>query len=402
MTAPGTYRTLRTLGAGSTRRAFKRAARTVESGETYSKAKVTYSTTKRGTSELYYSEHAASGATGGKAGGQRRPQLQQIWNCDRNAETPWRLSLVAWAALVPATVAVCAGGTLAEGDDTKEVRMADVTSQNGASAMDSKVNMDPNVQENVAIEGGEITYEMFVKMSCEGCAKSVRKALEKNSWEVVKIDVPAELVVVRAPASAKEVLAAVETTGKEARIIGSSAADEATLIVPENVGSYEESVSVIGEFRGQDFGHGPVLGVVRIIQLTNTTAALQLSLGKLEPGKSYSIAIHSYGDIRPGRQGGVFQGSALSSAEAPTTRDAAKGTIGFLYSGIADSKGNLEMNKAVYGLQVWEAIGRGMVVHADDEDWTPLAACVVARSAVVGSNHKKVCTCDGTVIWEAY
>lgn len=34
-------------------------------------------------------------------------------------------------------------------------------------------------------------------------------------------------------------------------------------------------------------------------------------------------------------------------------------------------------------------------------DGRALAAAVIARSAGVGANHKMVCACDGTILWDA-
>lgn len=56
----------------------------------------------------------------------------------------------------------------------------------------------------------------------------------------------------------------------------------------------------------------------------------------------------------------------------------------------------------IFCVQVWEIIGRSCVVH----EGTPmegrrLAASVVARSSAVGGNHKMVCSCDGTKLWDA-
>lgn len=52
--------------------------------------------------------------------------------------------------------------------------------------------------------------------------------------------------------------------------------------------------------------------------------------------------------------------------------------------------------------QVWDIVGRSLVVHSGDAP-TPssgIVAGVIARSAAVGDNdQKKICACDGTVIW---
>jgi len=52
---------------------------------------------------------------------------------------------------------------------------------------------------------------------------------------------------------------------------------------------------------------------------------------------------------------------------------------------------------------IWCIAGRSCVVHegANAVDGRRLAASVIARSAGVGENHKMVCSCDGTVLWDA-
>ena len=64
--------------------------------------------------------------------------------------------------------------------------------------------------------------------------------------------------------------------------------------------------------------------------------------------------------------------------------------------GIAEYTGTKEM------LQVGDLIGRAVVVYGDtDKSISGISAAVIARSAGVGENYKKLCLCDGTVIWEA-
>jgi copper chaperone for superoxide dismutase len=53
---------------------------------------------------------------------------------------------------------------------------------------------------------------------------------------------------------------------------------------------------------------------------------------------------------------------------------------------------------------VWDIIGRALVVYEHAEHTRgggANVAAVIARSAVAGDNTKKICACDGTLIWEA-
>ena len=53
-------------------------------------------------------------------------------------------------------------------------------------------------------------------------------------------------------------------------------------------------------------------------------------------------------------------------------------------------------------LRIVDLIGRSVVVYGtEDRSDSGLTAAVIARSAGVGENYKKLCTCDGTTIWES-
>lgn len=81
-----------------------------------------------------------------------------------------------------------------------------------------------------------------------------------------------------------------------------------------------------------------------------------------------------------------------------------------------DSKGHATYAASNDKLKVWDLIGRAVVVYQGEDDGgkggdegsrlngnagAGIAAAVIARSAGVGENYKSLCTCDGTVIWEA-
>lgn len=68
----------------------------------------------------------------------------------------------------------------------------------------------------------------------------------------------------------------------------------------------------------------------------------------------------------------------------------------------ADEKGEAFFSGVKPKLRAADLIGRSIVVYGtEDKSVSGVAAAVVARSAGVGENYKKLCTCDGTTIWEA-
>jgi len=69
----------------------------------------------------------------------------------------------------------------------------------------------------------------------------------------------------------------------------------------------------------------------------------------------------------------------------------------------ADKNGEAFYSGKKEKLRVADLIGRAVVVYKTDDNKSGpgLTAAVIARSAGVGENYKKLCSCDGTVIWEA-
>lgn len=69
----------------------------------------------------------------------------------------------------------------------------------------------------------------------------------------------------------------------------------------------------------------------------------------------------------------------------------------------ADQNGGAFYSGKKEKLKVADLIGRAVVVYKteDNKSGLGLTAAVIARSAGVGENYKKLCACDGTVIWEA-
>lgn len=67
-----------------------------------------------------------------------------------------------------------------------------------------------------------------------------------------------------------------------------------------------------------------------------------------------------------------------------------------------DEKGEAFFSGIKPKLRVADLIGRSVAVYGtEDKSDDGLTAAVIARSAGVGENYKRLCTCDGTTIWES-
>lgn len=101
----------------------------------------------------------------------------------------------------------------------------------------------------------------------------------------------------------------------------------------------------------------------------------------------FCVAVHARGDLSRG-----------AASAGPPARP--------LLAGRADADGCGRLWADAAALRVWEVVGRAAVVHGGAEKppaeaGAAAAAAVLARSAAVGANPKRVCACDGTVLWDA-
>ena len=234
--------------------------------------------------------------------------------------------------------------------------------------------------------GGRRRLQLVVEMTCEGCARDVRGTLGSvGGVEAVDADVPRKLVVVSgAGFQTSEVLEALEAAGRPARVVGMGSsgldADAVGVLVPPHVGTEAEAGAIVVEYKGEVFGHGSVVGVVRAVQTTPAQAVVEWEIAGLKPLARHAVAVHEFGDLRGGP----------ATVGRPTTQ---------LGSATTNDKGVARFGPELLPFLVWDAIGRGVVVSREGEG--ALVAAVAARSAGVDANtQKRVCTCDGTTIWE--
>lgn len=170
-------------------------------------------------------------------------------------------------------------------------------------------------------------------------------------------------------------------------------------------------MSILETFHRQDeagqLGHSPqgddddqdrdVRGLARMVQVSPQVTLVDLALRGVAPG-TYRATIREYGNLA---QGATSTGPVWRGDES---RSIPRGALGTVVVG-TDGRGNAFLQSP---LQVWEIIGRAMVVSRQEErdDGKPLkndadtVVGVVARSAGVWDNDKTVCSCTGKTLWE--
>uniref|UniRef100_A0A453CLB8 Superoxide dismutase copper chaperone n=2 Tax=Aegilops tauschii subsp. strangulata TaxID=200361 RepID=A0A453CLB8_AEGTS len=223
----------------------------------------------------------------------------------------------------------------------------------------------------------ELTTEFMVDMKCEGCVTAVKNRLQTlEGIQNIEVDLNNQVVRVRGSLPVKIMLDALHQTGRDARLIGQGNPDDFLVS------------AAVAEFKG------PVIfGVVRLAQVNMELARIEATFSGLSPGK-HGWSINEFGDLTKGAEstGKVYNPQDYLS-------DKPLGDLGTLEAG---ENGEAQFSGSKEKLKVVDLIGRSIALYATEDRSDPgIAAAVVARSAGVGENYKKLCTCDGVTIWES-
>lgn len=116
-------------------------------------------------------------------------------------------------------------------------------------------------------------------------------------------------------------------------------------------------------------------GLARITPVQQNTLHVDASVSGLSPGV-YSVGLHEYGDLSRGIKSA---GDVIVSLQDINV----------------DNDGKANLNQSIKG-EIWEWVGKSLCLQSDKE-----SICgIVARSAGVFENKKRVCSCTGKTIWE--
>ncbi|CAH8313076.1 unnamed protein product [Eruca vesicaria subsp. sativa] len=150
------------------------------------------------------------------------------------------------------------------------------------------------------------------------------------------------------------------------------------------------SAAAVSEFKGPN-----IFGVVRFVQISMENVRIEASFGGLSPGK-HSWCINEYGDLT---KGAASTGNMYNPLQDDQTAKHPPGDLGTLE---ADNNGEAFYTVKKEKMNVTDLIGRAVVLYeTEDKSLQGITAAVVARSGEVGESCRKLCSCDGTTVWEA-
>ncbi|PGH16694.1 hypothetical protein AJ79_01567 [Helicocarpus griseus UAMH5409] len=232
------------------------------------------------------------------------------------------------------------------------------------------------------IEPFQATFS--VPLSCDGCIQDVSKKLFAiDGIKNVQGNLKDQLLFVEGTAAPSAIVAAIQSTGRDAILRGSGSSNSASVCILETHAS-----TVTNSIRG----------LARMVQVAPKLTLVDLTINGLPSGK-YWATVRDNGDISegPASTGGIWEAlkRKVQGSEPP------RGVFGEVEVG-SNGKGNVFFDRPV---AVWELIGRSMVVSKskegpfEKEDPNTLVG-VIARSAGVWDNDKMVCSCSGKNVWE--
>ncbi|GFS45606.1 copper chaperone for superoxide dismutase [Nephila pilipes] len=236
--------------------------------------------------------------------------------------------------------------------------------------------------------------EFDVNLSCNGCASSVEKVLSRiPGVKIINIDVEKQSVVVESSHPSQRIKEAIESTGKRAVLKGFGT---------------KQIESAVAELKGEN----GVFGVIRFHQTDKDLCIIDGTIDGLSSGE-HGLHIHEYGDLSDGCE-------SIGPHFNPTdsTHGGNEDVIrhyGDLGNIVADSSGRASFRIQDNIIKVYDIIGRSIAVSADKDDLGKvenqlsaidgnsgkgLAAAIIARSAGLFENPKRICQCDGISIWD--
>lgn len=222
-----------------------------------------------------------------------------------------------------------------------------------------------------------------VPMHCDSCVKDISNSLHKlDGITKVEGNLKDQLVSIVGTAAPSAIVSAIKATGRDAILRGSGGTDSAAVCILE---THSPNVS------------NKVRGLARMVQVSDALTLVDLAIRGLAPGM-YRVTVRRTGDIS---QGVVTAGTIWNDTNQNSLQP--KGEFGIVSVG-SDGACSVFFDKHI---QIWEMIGRSMVVTRQEEqegwlrenDENTLVG-VIARSAGVWDNDKTVCSCSGKTIWE--
>lgn len=237
--------------------------------------------------------------------------------------------------------------------------------------------------------------EFSVEMTCEKCADAIKHVVKDKPINIMSLDVSTNLLHLKSSLPWSEVQNIIESSGRRAALMG------------------------LGSNSGKNLGAGvaeiagnSAQGVVRMVQLNKDLCLFDGTIHGLTPGK-HGIAVHEFGDLSHGCDSCGEHYNPYNYKHG--NRNDNFRHLGDLGNIVADENGKALFKFTDNRLKIWDMIGRSLVVHKNEDDLglggnekskqdgnagPGIGCAIIARSAGLFQNVKRICTCDGVVVFD--
>ncbi|GBP74220.1 Copper chaperone for superoxide dismutase [Eumeta japonica] len=157
-----------------------------------------------------------------------------------------------------------------------------------------------------------------------------------------------------------------------------------------------------------------VMGVVRFQQTAEGPLVVDGTVDGLKPGE-HGLHVHEAGDLSQGCKsiGGHY--NPLGTVHGAPTDGRDRRHAGDLGNIVADDMGRATFRILDDVLKVWEIVGRSISISdrrddlgrgdspeskVDGASGDSVACGIIARSAGIFQNPKRICACDGVTVWD--
>jgi len=242
--------------------------------------------------------------------------------------------------------------------------------------------------------------EFDVQMTCQACSNAVKSSLENlDGVQNVSIDLEKQQVLVETSLPSSVIQEKIESTNRKAILKG--------------IGTISNGSSSIAQAAVAALtGPTNVMGIVRFLQEQDSNCIIDGTVDGLEPGE-HGLHVYEYGDLSNGcAKLGQHYNPTNSSHGGPLDTEKHVGDLGNI---IADATGRATFRMENDALQVWNIIGRSLALTANRDDCGKgnnemskingncgkgIACGIIARSAGLFENPKRLCQCSGRTVWE--
>ncbi|KAH8370671.1 hypothetical protein KR093_004615, partial [Drosophila rubida] len=244
----------------------------------------------------------------------------------------------------------------------------------------------------------QIEFAVKIRKDDTTCVDSLRRVLDGMGH--IEIDPNEGRVVIQTTAPWSEVQDKIESTGRQAVLSGFGGQSAVALI----------------NMTGSVVDKTPIQGAVRFTNIAEQQAGIVVDgvVDGLEPGL-HGFHIHESGDVS---QGCASVGGHYNPRQSPHGSPQSSSTerhAGDLGNIRADESGRATFRLVDPALEIRDIIGRSVVITAKADDMgrgsnaqslidgnsgDRIACGIIARSAGILQNFKRICACDGVTLWD--